>query len=321
MDIDVDALFVLQEQSRMDRFQAFGVFARVAETQSFSEASRGLGLSKARVSDIVRELETRLGARLLQRTTRRVELTHDGSVFYERCKDLLSDAEELEGLFQDDGAELEGRIRVDVASRFARFILIPALPRFLEAHPKLLIELGSTDRRVDLVREGYDCVIRAGKHSESGLVARKLGELELINCASPAYLKKHGTPRSLADLSKHLLVHYVPVLGARPDGWDFPEGDDWKTVPMKGRIVVNNAEALVSACLAGLGMIQAPLSSLREDLDSGRLVEVMPRHRAESMPVSILYPHRRQLSRRVRVFIDWVAALFTEEMRSKRVRR
>lgn len=293
----------------MDRLQTLSIFARVAEMESFTAAARSLGIPKATASNAVQQLETRLSTRLLQRTTRRVSLTHDGTAFYERCKDLLADADELEAMFQKSGEALAGRIRVDLSARMARFTVIPALPAFLAAHPSLQLELGSTDRAVDLVREGYDCVVRGGSLVESGLVVRRLGELRHINCASPEYLRKHGKPRTLRDLERHFLVHYVSTLGARPDGWEYEEGGVWKELPMRGQVTVNNSEAYVAAAIAGLGLIQTPRSSLDDELRSGRLVEVLPRLCARPMPLSILYPHRRQLSRRVRVFMDWLEAV------------
>jgi len=295
--------------SPMDRVESMRVFARVAETGSFTAAARSLGRSKASVSQTVSQLEERVGARLLQRTTRRVELTRDGALFHERCRDLLSDFEDLDTLFRQTDQALSGRIRVDMSSRTARFLVIPRLPEFLARHPGIQIELGATDRAVDVIREGYDCVVRAGATVDSGLVARRLGEMPVINCASPRYLQEHGRPRTLADLDRHYLVHYTPTLGQKPDGWEYQDGGEWRERPVRGLIAVNNADAYVAACLAGLGLIQTPRSSLEPDLESGRLVEVLPRYRARPMPVTILYPHRRHLSRRVKVFMDWLAGL------------
>jgi DNA-binding transcriptional LysR family regulator len=292
----------------VDRLASMQVFARVAELESFTGAARALGLPKATVSSTVQRLEDRLGARLLQRTTRRVQLTHDGRAFYERCKDLLADAEEVEALFQQTPEQLTGRIRVDMPSRMARFRIIPALPQFLAAHPALELEVGSTDRAVDLVREGYDCVVRVGGLTDSGLIARRLGEMRLVNVASPAYLKRYGTPRSLKDLPKHFQVNWVGAFGQKPAGWEYEEDGVWKELPMRGLVTVNNAESYVAACIAGLGLIQVPKDSLEHEVSARRLVEVLPRHAARPMPISIVYPHRRQLSRRVRVFIDWLAS-------------
>ena len=283
------------------------VFSRVAELESFTGAAKSLGLPKASVSLAVAGLEERLGARLLQRTTRKVSLTHDGKSFYERCKDLLADADELEALFQKTGEALKGRIRVDLPSRMARFRLIPALPEFLSRHPGLELEVGTTDRPVDLVREGYDCVVRVGGASDSSLIARRIGEMRLINAASPGYLAQFGTPRRLSDLARHRQVHWVGAFGQKAWGWEYEEGGVWKELPMQGSVTVNNAEAYVAAAVAGLGLIQTPSQSLEHELKAKQLVEVLPKYRAASMPVSVLYPHRRQLSRRVRVFIDWLA--------------
>lgn len=305
----MDKLFMIHEQSAMDRLQTLSIFARVAEMESFTAAAKSLGLPKATASNAVQQLEARLATRLLHRTTRRVHLTHDGAAFYERCKDLLADADELDAMFQKSGEALAGRIRVDLSTRMARFTVIPALPEFLAEHPSLEIELGSTDRNVDLVREGYDCVVRAGTLAESGLVVRRVGEFQLVNYASPAYLRKHGKPKSLRDLERHFLVHYVPTLGGKPDGWEYEEDGAWKELPMRGQVTVNNAEAYVAAAVAGLGLIQTPSDSLDEEVSRGRLVEILPKLRARPMPISILYPHRRQLSRRVRVFMDWLEAL------------
>lgn len=287
----------------MDRLEQLTVFARVAELESFTGAAKSLGLHKTTVSLGIQQLEERLGARLLQRTTRRVHLTQDGKLFYERCKDLLADAEDVETLFQRQPEALTGRIRVDMPSRMARLNIIPKLPQFLAQHPALALELGSTDRAVDLVREGYDCVVRVGPVADSGLVARRIGEYRVVNLASAAYVKQHGLPRSIKDLAKHHLVHWAPVFGATPFGFEYPDGDGWKELPMRGRITVNNAEAYLAACVAGLGIIQVP-DVLREDVRA--LVEVLPKLRAQPMPIHILFPHRRQLSRRVRVFMDWL---------------
>lgn len=293
----------------MDRLEQMTVFARVAEMESFTGAARSLGLPKATVSLGVQQLEARLGVRLLHRTTRRVHLTQDGTVFYERCKDLLADAEDVETLFQRQPEALTGRIRVDMPSRMARLTVIPALPQFLAQHPAIELELGSTDRAVDLVREGYDCVVRVGTVSDSGLVARNIGAYRVVNLASAAYLKAHGTPRSLDHLAKHYLVHWAPVLGAKPFGFEYEEAGEWKELPMRGRITVNNAEAYLAACVAGLGIIQVP-DVLRDDEPKvRRLVEVLPKLRAQPMPITILFPHRRQLSRRVRAFIEWIERL------------
>lgn len=209
---------------------------------------------------------------------------------------------------------MSGRIRVDMPSRLARFQVIPYLHHFLAQHPQLEIELGSTDRRVDLIREGYDCVVRVGGMGDSSLVARKLGMLEIINCASPQYLKSHGQPRSIEDLADHYLVHYVSTFGTKPDGFEYVEGEAVKTVPVKARLTVNNAEAYVAACLAGFGIIQSPRMSIESHLRRKEVVEVLSRFRAEPMPVYMVYPNQRNLPRRTRVFMDWLQSLLAPRL-------
>ncbi len=294
----------------MNQIEQMRAFIRVAELASFTQAAQALGLPKASVSGAVQRLEAHLGTRLLHRTTRRVEMTQDGYAFYERCRDLLADLDELQGMFSPGDTQLRGRLRVDMPMGVARHLVMPRLPEFLQAHPGLELELSSTDRRVDVVREGFDCVLRIGPLTESSLVARPLGRYRLINCASPAYLSRHGVPRTLDDLAQHRLVHYVSNLGSRPAGFEVAdEGGHSRWIPMPGALVVNNSEAYVHACLAGLGIIQAPGTALAPLVEAGALVEVLPQHLAPPMPVNLLYPHRRQLPRRVQVFMAWMAEL------------
>lgn len=292
----------------MNPVDALHTFTRVAELASFTQAAAQLGLPKASVSLAVQQLEAQLGTRLLLRTTRRVQLTPDGQVFYERCKDVLADLDELQGLFRQQPAQLSGRLRVDMPVGTARQLVLPNLPGFLRAHPGVHLELSCTDRRVDLVREGFDCVLRVGALEDSGLIARPLGQLPQSNCASPAYLAAAGTPRRLEDLAQHQLVHYQPQLGGRQTGWEWVDDKgQTRTLAMPGALSVNSTEAYQGACLAGLGLIQAPTAGLRGLLEQGLLVEVLPGFRAPPLPVSLLYPHRRQLARRVQVFMDWLA--------------
>jgi DNA-binding transcriptional LysR family regulator len=291
----------------MNQLDAMQIYVRVAELASFTRAADSLGLPKASASTAVQQLETTLGARLLHRTTRKVEMTQDGRAYYERCKDLLADVDELQGMFEQQPQSLRGRLRVDMPSGVARNFIIPRLPQFLQAHPQLELELSGTDRRVDLVREGFDCVLRIGTLGDTSLVARALGRFRMMNCASPAYLRQHGTPQTLEDLANHQLIHYAPVFGAKPDGWEYPDGAAYSSVAMPGALTVNNAEAYEAACLAGLGLIQAPAVGMQHYVAQGTLVDVLPQYRAAPMPVSLLYAHRRNLSRRVRVFMDWMA--------------
>lgn len=294
----------------MNQLEAMQVFVRVAEQAGFTRAAETLGLPKASVSTAVQQLENLLGARLLHRTTRRVQMTQDGLAYYERCKDLLADMDELQSMFQRSEQSLRGRLRVDMPTGMARKHVLPQLPQFLRAHPQLEVELSSTDRMVDLVREGFDCVVRGGALGDINVIARPLGRYRVINCASPDYLKQHGTPRTVEDLPGHRLIHYVSNLGARSEGFEIPDGSGgYRELPMAGALTVNNAEAYEAACLAGLGLIQVPEVGVREHLAEGRLVEVLPQLRPAPMPVSVLYAHRRNLPRRVQAFMAWIGEI------------
>jgi DNA-binding transcriptional LysR family regulator len=290
----------------MKSLDAMQIFLRVAELASFTRAADSLGIPKATASTAIQQLETSLGTRLLHRTTRKVQMTQDGLAFYERARDLLADVDELQSMFQRGDKALRGRLRVDMSSGLALHFVIERLPEFLDAHPLIELELSSTDRLVDLVREGFDCVVRVGTLENSSLIARPLGAFRIINCASARYIARHGMPQSLDDLKNHRLIHYVSTLGSRSPGWEYPDGDGYASLPMAGVLTVNSSEAYRAACVAGLGLIQAPAAGLQPLIDQGVLVEVLPDHPAEPMPVSLLYAHRRHLPRRVQEFMNWI---------------
>lgn len=296
----------------MDRFETMRVYIRVSELASFSKAAESLGLPKATVSTAVQQLEAQLGTRLLHRTTRQVQMTQDGQIYFERCKDLLSDVEEIESLFKKDARNISGRLRVDMPNGVAKNLVLPKLNEFFKKYPGIEVELSSTDRRVDLIAEGFDCVIRVGNLVDSGLIARNLGKLSIINCVSPAYIKEYGEPKTVADLASHYLVHYSTALGAKPEGFEYFDGEAYTSVQMKGRITVNNSEAYTAACLAGFGIVQVPAIGMKSHLENKTIVQVLKNLKAEAMPVSIIYPHRRNLSKRVQVFMDWIAEIMTE---------
>ncbi|WP_084002035.1 LysR family transcriptional regulator [Diaphorobacter sp. J5-51] len=299
----------------MSPFDRMHIFVRVAELASFTQAAEALGIPKASASTAVQQLETQLGTRMLHRTTRRVQLTQDGQAYYERCKDLLADVDELQSMFQHpDGAGLKGRVRIDMSTGMARNVVVPRLPELLARHPGLEVELSSTERRVDVVREGFDCVLRTGAVVDSSLVARPLGLVRLVNCASPAYLRAHGTPRSLADLPGHRLVHFVNTLGARSAGFEAVVDGALVLTPMQGALTVNNAEAYMAGCLAGLGLIQVPHLGVVDLLARGDLVEVLPQLAAPPMPLTLMYANRRNLPRRVRTVMDWLAQVVAEHL-------
>lgn len=290
----------------MDKVYAMQLFIRVAELESFTRAAESLGLPKGSISRQIQALENHLGTQLLHRTTRRVQLTQDGMVYYERAKDLLINLDELDGLFLHDPSTLSGRLRVDMPVAVAKNLVIPRLPTFVQQYPGLEIELSSSDRLVDVIREGFDCVVRVGTLKDSGLIARPLGKLSVINCASPHYLARFGYPETLEDLSGHAVVHYAVNLGTRPQGFEVYRDNATQWIKTGGILTVNSTETYHAACLAGLGIIQVPRIGVREALRSRKLVEILPQYRAQPMPVSLIYPHRRNLSRRVHLFMEWL---------------
>lgn len=295
----------------MDRFDQYRVFAQVAEMGSFIKAAHALDAPRASVSAAIQQLETQLGVRLLHRTTRQVRLTADGEQLLERVLPLLAEVEDIDQLFQASERQVSGRLSIDVPSRVARRLIAPQLPGLLRRHPRLQVVLSSTDRAIDLVQEGVDCAVRIGALHDSSLVVRPLGSIALINCASPAYLREHGEPMQPEDLaSGHWAVGYASPKTARELPWEtvLPDGSV-RQDPVRSRVVVNNAESYIACCLAGLGLIQIPRFDVQHLLTAGELVEVMPAARAASMPVSLLYPHRRQRSRRLAVFHEWFEGL------------
>lgn len=296
----------------MDRIDQLRIFIRVAHSGSFTLAADQLGLPRPTVSLALQQLEARLGARLLHRTTRRVSLTPDGAALLERAPSLVADVEELEKQFRPDAGPLAGRIRVDMPSRIARRLVAPALPAWLALHPGLQIELGSSDRSIDLVQEGVDCALRVGTPASSSLVARPVGRVRLIHCASPAYLARYGVPHSPLDLPRHQAVHYAAPGSGRAGPWEWEEQGRIQQCPMDGSVTVNNAETYIACCLAGLGLIQIPAFDVREHLAAGELVELLQDWPAPAMPMHLVYPHRRQLSQRLQAFSQWLLPLLQQ---------
>lgn len=300
----------------MDRFDQYRIFIQIAEMGSFIKAAHALELPRASVSAAIQQLEAQVGARLLHRTTRQVHLTTDGVQLLERVRPLLDDVEDIDMMFQASQRQVSGQLRIDVPSRIARRLIAPALPALLRRHPRLRLMLGSSDRTVDLVLEGVDCAVRVGILQNASLVVRPLGKIRLINCASAAYLQDQGRPEHPDDLNRgHWMVGYASPTTGRELPWEYlsDEGVE-RTVDVPSQVVTNNAENYIACCRAGLGLIQIPRYDVQHLLDTGELVEVMPAYRPATMPVSLLYPHRRQRSRRLAVFLDWFEALMADHL-------
>lgn len=288
-------------------------FARVAETGSFTKAAISLGVSRATVSVALQQLEDHLGVRLVHRTTRRVSLTPEGHHYLEHVREVLRKLEVAESLFQGSGPRVSGRLSIDVPTRIARRVIIPALPDFLVKNPGVEVCLGASDRMINLLDKGVDAVVRVGGLRDSSLVVRPLGLLKQVNCASPSYVSHFGLPASLAELrAHHLVVAYAPsLIGAAT--WDYMVGSEERSVPMRSTLTVDNAESYVAAALAGLGIIQVPAYDVRHHIESGALVPILPRFTAAALPISLLYPSKRHVPARLEVFATWVAAVFARQ--------
>ncbi|MBB3316942.1 DNA-binding transcriptional LysR family regulator [Rhizobium sp. BK181] len=295
----------------MDRFDAMRVFSRVVERRSFTLAAEDTGLPRSTVTDAVKQLEARLGVRLLQRTTRHVSPTLDGEAYYQRCLSILADIEDAEGAFA--GAKPKGMLRVDVHGTLARHFVLPSLPSFLETYPDIEFYMSEGDRLVDVVREGIDCVLRVGVPQDSDMVARRVAMLEEITLASPGYLEKHGVPQHPDRLDGHRMVGFRSTATGGVLPLEFLVGGNIHNVTLPAPVTVNAAESFMSAARLGLGLIQVPRYHAEKDLFDGALVHVLPDFPPTETPVSLLYPRNRQLSPRVRVFIDWLVKVFARQ--------
>jgi DNA-binding transcriptional LysR family regulator len=295
--------------AQLDRIDLFRAFVHVVDAASFTRAADRLGLPRSSVSAAIRALEERVGTRLLNRTTRHVAVTPDGAVFHERCLRLLAEVDEAESLFRSTDARPAGKLSVDVPGRIGRLIIVPALADFFARYPEIELSLGVTDRAVNLIEENVDCALRVGPLGDSTLIARRIGDLPLINCASPAYVARFGTPATVADLERHRAVLYASPTTGRVEEWEWVENGIARTCRLRGSVTVNGAEAYVACALAGLGLIQIPAYDVAGHIARGELVELLPDHRPAALPATLLYPHRRHLSRRLNAFMDWVGEL------------
>lgn len=297
----------------MDRFFAMKVFTRVVESRSFVKAAESLQLAAPQVSRTVQALEAHLGARLLNRTTRSISVTDDGEAYYQRSIRVLAEVDEMEAELTHAKLNPKGRLKVNLPALVAKMVIIPALPDFFERYPDIEIEMGLSDRQVDIVEEGVDCVLRTGELEDSGLVARRIGNMRRITCASPAYIEKYGEPKTIEDLHNHIGVNYVSSNTGRMRGWDYVVNGVVETIDMHGLIAVNDVDAYVSCGLHGLGLLKTAIFPIAQYLETGELIEVLKDYCSPPRAISIMYARNRHLPRKVRVFADWVAEVFARE--------
>lgn len=303
----------------MDRIVAMQTFSLVVELGSFSKAAEALQVPNATVSTRISALEAHLQIKLLSRTTRRLSLTEDGRAYLERAQRLLNELEELEAQVAGDTAAPKGRLRIDVPAASGRHVLAPHLPEFFKRYPGITLDIGSSDRPVDLITEGVDCVIRGGLVHDEQLVARKLGAFEVITCAAPAYLKKYGVPKNPTELlsNNHLAVNFFSAKNGRTFEFEFEKDGKKTELLLPHHASANDADTQVALCLQGLGLSQIPRTRVVQSLiDSGALVQVLRQWSGGSMSMYVMYPRNRHLSARVRVFVDWAVALYTEKFRT-----
>ncbi|KPV00179.1 transcriptional regulator [Variovorax paradoxus] len=294
----------------MDRLQSMQIFARVVEMHSFTRAADSLVLPKSRVTRAVKDLEKLLGARLLQRTTRHISLTPEGTLYYDHCRRLLAEIEAVESSFPGSAGRPRGRLRVDMTLSLARLVVLPSIRDFQSRYPDVELTLTVSDRTVELVQEGIDCVIRAGTPEDSAtLVARRIGAFDWVSCASPEYLERHGTPKTLEDLARHKAVGYLSSRTARSLEWHFVENGEDRCIAMRESLIVNDTDAYVACGLEGLGLIRAGSYMVQQHLRSGQLRRVLADYAAPAAPLSVLYPQNRHLSPTVRAFVDWVGGV------------
>lgn len=300
----------------MDRFDAMQLFTRIVDLSSFTQAAAALDIPRATATHAIKELEARLHVRLLERTTRQVRTTVDGQAFYERCRHLLRELEDAESSLAELAVNPRGRLRIDIHGAPAQAIVLPRIQEFHARYPHIELVVGSGDRLVDLVREGVDCVVRAGEPKDSSLVTRRLALLPQVTCASPGYLAAYGTPTQPSDLARHLAVNFFSASRPEVFPYEFMVDGKLETCMLKDWISVNNADLYKSCAEQGCGIIQVPRFSVESQLREGSLVEILQHTPCPPMVYSVLYPHHRQLSPRVRVFIDWIARLYAERFGS-----
>jgi len=301
----------------MDQLQAIRAFARVVEAGNFTRAADSLDMPNATLSKLVQELEAHLGVRLLQRTTRRVTVTPEGQDYYAKATRVLRDLEDIDSTFNVARSKPRGHLRIDVGGSTARDVLVPLLPDFLSRYPDIRIDLGVSDRSVDLISDNVDCVIRGGALDASSLVARGIGHATMVTCASPDYLRHNGIPAYPEELRNgHRLVSYLSPQNGRAVPFRFEREGERSELKIEHRIGVNESNAHLAACVAGLGIIQTFSYAAGAALRDGTLVEILPDWRPAPYPFHVVYPHNRYVTHRLRVFIDWLVECFPSKVAS-----
>ncbi|MUG95624.1 LysR family transcriptional regulator [Scytonema sp. UIC 10036] len=301
----------------MDKLNSLTIFTRAAQTRNFALAAQQLGISPSTVSKAVSRLEERLGTRLLQRTTRSITLTDDGTRFYNRCCQILEDIEEAESELNRAQSHPFGTLRIGMVPSFARIHVMPALPEFAERYPDVNLELFLSDRYVDLIEEGFDGVVRVGKSPDSNFAMQSLASARLVVCASPNYFSRYGVPQTPEDLLHHNCINYVVPQTGRIREWTFQNGKKRLQLPVNGRFCIDNAEASVEAAIAGTGIIQLYNFVVGQAINQGQLVPILSNYAPAKVPISLIYAQKRYLCAKGQVFIEFLQKLIAQLKRER----
>ncbi|WP_254700395.1 LysR family transcriptional regulator [Trinickia violacea] len=293
-------------------FLSMRIFTQIVELGSFTKAASALQLHRPVATKAVQHLEQTLGVRLLHRTTRRITLTAEGEEFYQRCAEILLQVSDTVGRFSQKSTRPRGKLRLELPVTIAKTIIIPALPAFQRQYPEIELIISARDQQVDIVGEGIDCAVRIGGQGSPGFVARKIAEVPMVTCASPEYLDQRGTPKTIDDLHNHLAVNFFFGPERKVMDWRFFVDGEEQAVKVRSGILANDSEAFLASGLAGFGILQGVQTALQPYLDSGRLVKVLPDIPSVPKPLSIVYPARRHLPSKVKVFIDWLTYVLTQ---------
>ncbi len=309
----------------LDKLMAMTLFARIVETGGITRAADSLGIPKATATTLIQKLESALGVRLLNRTTRRVTVTADGAAYYERCISILGLVRDTEESLGRQHAAPRGRLRVDVPTLMARSVFVPALPQFFSRYPDIELALACSDRHADLIEDSIDCAVWSGEIAESNLVARRVGFLYFATCAAPSYIALHGKPEHPDDLAKHRCINHFSARTGRISDWVFSKRGTRVQASLSGHIALEDENSYVAAAEAGLGIAQIPAFILKEAMERGTLDLVLGDWFPEPSPLHVVYPQHRHLSSRIRVFVDWVAEMLADhdgiQLRSTLARR
>lgn len=297
----------------MNKLLAMEVFVQVVDAGSFTRAADNMQLPKATVSTLVQSLEKALRVKLLNRTTRHVRVTAEGAAYYARCVRILADVRDADDGVASSHLSPSGRLRVDAPTGLASEIIIPALPTFFAQYPDIRLELGCSDRPIDLIEEGVDCAIRGDRQlADSTLIARRVGTMRYATCASPDYLTRHGRPTHPNDLSGHRCVNYFSASTGRMFDWNFSRGDERVQVSLDSPVALNDSYAYTAAGLSGLGIVQMATFLMAPMIVDGRLVPVLDDWTSDPMPIHVVYPLNRHLSAKIRAFVDWTEQLLSQ---------